>query len=84
MNTPPFIIGLRTLNLKPEQEDYLRQCVSEGKFWFVTRKSGAFRTIQATGETQERVMRTYNGWKGHHCPAVVEIRNNKVYWHTPK
>jgi hypothetical protein len=71
------ITGLSQLNLEEGQEDYLRECIANGKTWFVTRKRSGGRCIQASGETRERVARTHKGWRGS---TIVNVKDGKVFW----
>jgi len=72
------ISGLSKLNLEPDQEAYLLQCLTEGKTWFVTRKRDSKRCIQASGESLERVIRTHKGWPGS---SLIQIVAGSVVWH---
>ncbi len=72
------IIGLAKLNLEPEQDAYLLDCVSRGRCFFVTRKRSMGRCLQASGPTLESVLGTLKGWPGS---TLIEIRDGKVIWH---
>lgn len=86
-NQPPEITGLKKLNLDQGGEAYLRECVAKDQTWFVTRaRESSYgtpprRAIQASGRSRESVIRTFNGWRGYR-PALVEVRDGKVVWHT--
>lgn len=86
-NQSSEIIGLKKLNLEPSGEEYLRECVANGRTWFVTRaretsySKPARRAVQGSGETRESVARTFAGWRGY-SPALIEVKDGKVVWHT--
>jgi hypothetical protein len=71
------IIGLSKLNLEPNQEKYMHECIAMGRTWFVTRKRAAGRCIQGSSETRENAERTLRGWPGS---TLIQIVDNKVIW----
>lgn len=66
----------KRLNLhRPDQAEYLGQCLREGKTFFCTRlyQGTKGRAIQSSGNEIEHCIKTFEGWQSL-SPKVIEVK----------